>query len=128
MGLLTTVIARILFSIPFLVNGSMHFIMPENLVMLVPAWVPGGGLLWVYITGACFVAASISIIIKKFGAIACLLLAALLMTIILTVHIPGLMNPEMMMMMMAMQGMLKDLGLAGGALTLAGIFAKEAKK
>ncbi|MBI2602815.1 MAG: DoxX family protein [Deltaproteobacteria bacterium] len=126
MALLTTVIARILFSIPFLVFGSMHFMMPEKMVMVVPAWVPGGGLLWVYVIGACILAAGVSIVTKKFGTIACPLLAALLMTFVVTIHIPGLMNPEMMAM--AMTAMLKDIGLAGGALTWAGIFAKEAKK
>ena len=126
MELLTTVIARILFSVPFLVFGSMHFMMPETIATMVPAWVPGGGLFWAYVTGVCILGAGISIVTKKFGAIACPILAALLMIFVLTIHIPGLMKPEMMMM--AMTAMLKDTGLAGGALTWAGIFAKEAKK
>lgn len=122
MNLLTSTVARILFSIPFLVFGINHFMMADKMKFLVPSYVPGG-IFWVYLTGAALVLAGISIIAKWQGKLACLLLSILLLTFILTIHIPGMGNPETMQM--ALIGLLKDIGLVGGALLLAGIFENE---
>ena len=121
MELLTTVIARVLFSIPFLVFGLMHFMNAKAMAGIVPTWLPGGAA-WVYITGVFLVAAGVSIITKRQGALACKLLAILLTLFILTVHLPGLSTPHAQMSMI---GLLKDVGLVGGALLLAGIFDSE---
>ena len=42
---------------------------------------------------------------------------------VLTIRLPGVMNPDTMMM--SMPHLLKDVALNGGALLLAGIFSKE---
>ena len=55
---------RLLFSLPFIVLGSMHFVNGPAMVGLVPSYVPGG-IFWVYVTGACLVAAGISLNIGK---------------------------------------------------------------
>lgn len=119
---LTGVVARVLFAVPFLLFGMMHFMNGQMMKGMVPSWVPGG-ILWVYLTGLALVLAGIAVVTKKQGRLACLLLALLLGIFILTVHIPSMMSPETMQM--GMMGALKDMGLAGGALAFARIFSEE---
>ena len=88
----------------------------------IPSWLPGG-VFWVYLTGLALIAACISIIIQKEAKLASLLLALMLGVFILTLHIPGLMNEATMQLSMA--ALLKDMTLAGAALTYAGIYSKN---
>lgn len=127
MQLLTTTIARILFAIPFLMFGMGHFMNAEAMTSMVPSWLPMPSL-FNYLSGMGFVLAGIAIISKKMGKLACLLLAAELLIIILTMHIPSMMGTDENMKMMGMVGTFKDLGLMAGALTYAGIFAAEEKQ
>ncbi|MBW8050502.1 MAG: DoxX family protein [Cytophagales bacterium] len=122
MEILTTTVARIIFALPFGIFGVMHFMGAKDMGGMVPSFIPGG-VFWIYLTGAALVAACISIIIQKMAKLSCLLLALMLLLFILTMHIPGLMNE--MTMQMSMMSLLKDMALMGGALTYAGIFAKE---
>lgn len=125
MNALTKTSGRILFSVPFLAFGIMHFLFGEGMKGIVPSFLPGG-VVWVYITGVALVAAGISIITKKEGKLAMLLLSVFLVITVATVHIPALANQATMQM--AMAGALKDIGLLGGALTYAAIFSTEEKK
>jgi uncharacterized membrane protein YkgB len=77
-------------------------------------------------TGACLIAASISIILKKYIKLSCLLLALLLLIFILTIHIPQLFEPDKAQF--AFMELLKDTGLMGGALIIAGIYKDDAKE
>lgn len=118
MKILTTTVARILFALPFGIFGILHLMGADDMAGMVP--IPGG-VAWIYITGIVLIAASIAIIANKMGRLASLVLAALLLVFILTLHAPGLMGDEMTMKM-SMMSLLKDMGLMGGALTYAGIF------
>ncbi len=113
---------RILLAIPFFLFGLMHFAFGANMAGMVPAWLPGG-VFWVYATGAALVAGAIGMTSGKLGYWAALGLAALMAVFVVTVHLPGLGNPETQQM--AMAGALKDLGLAGGALIQAGLFRSQ---
>ena len=114
MNLLTETIARYVFAVPFGVFGLSHFVGPSELAGLVP--IPGG-VIWVYVTGVAFLAACVSIILQRYTRWACLLLALLLITFVLTVHLPGVIgDPENSRVM---RTLLKDIALAGGALILA---------
>ncbi|MGE0566428.1 MAG: DoxX family protein [Bacteroidia bacterium] len=122
MKTLTTTVARILFAIPMLIFGMMHFMNAGMMAGMVPL---PGGVFWVYLTGLGLVAAAISIFIQKYTKIACLLLAVMLMMFVLTIHLPGVISGDPAKMQMAMPNMLKDMALAGAALLLAGIYNKE---
>lgn len=122
MKTLTTTVARILFAIPMLIFGMMHFMNAGMMAGMVPL---PGGVFWVYLTGLGLVAAAISIFTQKFTKIACLLLAVMLMMFVLSIHLPGVMSGDPAKMQMAMPNMLKDMALAGAALLLAGIYNKE---
>ena len=107
-------ISRIVYAIPMLVFGLMHFAFANNMAGMVPSYIPGG-VLWVYLTGAGLVLAAASFIIHKWTKLSGLLLALLLLSFILTIHLPGMMGGNHM----AMTGLLKDLGLLAGALMIA---------
>ena len=119
---LTTTVARVLFAIPFLVFGIMHFMKSSMMANIVPSFIPGG-VFWVYLVGLALIAAAVSILIQKKAKLACLLLTILLMIFVLTIHIPGLFNDNPMNVQFAMTMMLKDLALAGAALFFSGSFA-----
>ena len=124
MKALTTTVARIIYGIPFVVFGLMHFMKSGMMKGFVPGWVPGG-VFWVYLIGLALIAAGVAIIIGKMVRLASLLLALLLLIFILTIHIPGSMDPDAMKSATAMTMLLKDMALMGGALLLAGIYESE---
>ncbi len=114
-------VGRIVFAIPFGIFGMMHLMMANNMVGMVPSWVPGG-VFWVYLIGLALIAATISIITKKHIHLATLLLAILLFVFVLTIYIPQMMGGDQM----AMSGILKDTSLGGAALMIPGLF-KDSK-
>lgn len=115
---------RILFALPFGLIGLNHFIMVDFYSGMLTSFIPGGGFT-ILLTGFLLIAASISIIAKKFITISCILLAALLLVFILTIHIPQMFDPALRME--ALMQLLKDSGLMGGAMMVAGIFKEEKK-
>ena len=123
MNFLTTTIARILFSVPFIALGIGHLLNANMMAGAVP--VPGG-VIWIYITGIALILAGLSAITKFMGMQIMLMLALLLFVFIISIHLPAAMKPETMMM--GMIGLYKDTGLMGGALLLAGIFNREKMK
>ena len=124
MKTLTTTIARILFGIPFLVFGLMHFSFADKMAGIVPSFLPGG-ILWIYLTGFGLVLAAISLFTQKFTKEAMIGTSIFLVATIALVQAPGMANPDPMMQQMAMSGFLKDTGLLGGALTYLGIYSSK---
>lgn len=110
-------LGRVLYATPFLVFGLMHFLNGGALAGVVPGWIPGG-VAWVYVTGAAMLAAGVAIVANQFVRPTALALVALLAGFILTIHLPGMLAEGSSQM--AMQSLLKDIGLAGGAVLLFG--------
>ncbi len=106
-------LGKYIFAIPFVVFGIFHFMNAEAMAGMAP-----GGTIMVYISGVALILAAISIFIGKLDKLACVLLALMLVLFIVMIHAPGLGNEETMQM--SMSSLLKDLGLAGGALMAAG--------
>lgn len=113
-------IGRYLFALTFLVFGVLHFMNAEAMAGMVP--IPGG-VIWIYITGVAHILAAVSIIIEKYTRLACLLLALMLLIFILSIHLPALLGGDMN----AMSQLLKDMGLAGGALILGSLYGTTAR-
>jgi uncharacterized membrane protein len=124
LSFLTDIVARVLFAIPFFMFGVNHFVYGPKMAYLVPSYVPGG-VFWVYFTGVALIAAAVSIVTKIQGKLAMYLLAVLLLAFVLTLHFPGMSSANVDVKTMSMMALLKDLGLMGGALLLAGIFEKK---
>jgi uncharacterized membrane protein len=108
--------------LPFGIIGINHFIVSDFFNGMLTTFIPGGGFMILF-TGACLIAASISIILKKYIKLSCLLLALLLLIFILTIHIPQLFEADKAQF--AFMELLKDTGLMGGALIIAGIYKED---
>lgn len=108
-SIIPTRVAVILFALVFAVFGINHFMFAEMMAGIVP--IPGG-VIWVYVTGACFLLAAIAFIVNKQARLAGYLLALLLLIIVLTIHLPAFMKGDQM----AMSSLLKDVGLMAGAI------------
>lgn len=99
--------------------GINHFLHAHDMAGMVPSAIPGG-VIWVYISGACLIAAAFSILIGKFTRLACILLTVLLLVIVVSIHIPNAGSSDPNLQMMGFTNVLKDTGMAGGALVIAG--------
>ena len=122
-----TTAGRILFALPFGVMGLNHFLMYDHVVGIASTFIPGGG--WtVIIAGLALIAACISILLKKFIQISCLLLALLLLIFILTIHLPALFDPDPAKFNFAFFGLFTNLALMGASLFIAGVYGEKEEK
>jgi uncharacterized membrane protein len=115
-------IGRILFALPFGIFGLNHFLMVDFFTGMLTSFIPGTGFT-VLLTGIFLIAASISIMIKKYVRLACYLLAAMLFIFIVSIHLPGLFDPATAKT--SMMQLLKDTSLMGGALLIASTAEKR---
>ena len=125
MKILTGIIGRIIFTIPFLGFGTRHLLYGSKMGSMVP--IPGGAV-WVYITGIAMILASVAAITKIQGKLAMLLLALMIFIFAFSIQLPAMLNPDMAIKMGGTVSFYKDMGLVGGALILAGVFYKEEKE
>ena len=72
-----TTIGRILFALPFAIFGINHFLMTDYYLGMLTSFIPLGAYT-IILTGIMLIAASISIISKKFVKLSTILLAILL--------------------------------------------------
>jgi len=100
--------------------GINHFLVGTGMQNTVPSFIPGG-VFWVYLTGAALIAAAIAFITGWQRSLAGYLLAAFLIIIVLTVHLPAIMHaPDMAARRFPLTNLVKDMGIAAGALMIAG--------
>ncbi len=113
-------VGRVIFGIPMLVFGVNHFLMMENMQRIVPGWLPFSAF-WVAVTGILLIAAGICIIGGLKGAFSLSVgLAVFLCLVILTVHLPGVLDEATRQT--SMINLLKDFALLGASLSYAGLF------
>jgi len=116
-------IGRILFAVPFAIFGLNHFLFLNFYIGTVSSFIPLGPYT-IILTGIFLILASLSIIFNKYIKVSTILLSILLLIFILTIHIPGLFDPEKWQF--ALIELLKDTSLLGGSLMIAGMtFEKE---
>lgn len=116
-------LGRWILPVPFAVFGLFHLMNAQAMTGIVPAYMPAP-IAWVYLTGVALIAGAVSMYIGKYDKLAATLIAAFMVILVLTVHLPGAMSgTEMSQMSMSM--LLKDIGLAGGAMLFAQYVAKD---
>jgi len=115
MKLVTTIIARILFSFPLIAFGIGHLMNGGALSGIVPSWLPGGAF-WVYVTGTLFILGGLGILFNKWTRQSAFVIAGMLTVFVLTIHIPGAMNNGLQAVM---GNLFKDIIIIGGALFFA---------
>jgi|ERR1700744_221858 putative oxidoreductase len=99
--------------------GINHFIEGTGMQKMVPSFLPGG-VVWVYLTGTCLIAAAIAFLINRQVRLAGLLLCLFLLLIVLTVHLPAVIHaPDFGSRRFPMTNLIKDTGLAAAALLVA---------
>ena len=99
--------------------GIFHFMKPDNLIVFVPEFLPGGKL-WIYLVGGAFVLAGVSFIIHRQVQLSGYLLAVLLLIFVLTIHVPNYINAgDIDQKNMAFVNLLKDTALAAFAMYIA---------
>lgn len=118
MKTLTGPIARILYGLPLIMFGYMHFANAGQMTGMV--WLPGGAF-WVYLTGIALFLAAISFVVDRYVVYAAYGLTLFLLLTALTVHLPAVLGGSQA----NMSGLLKDLMLAGAALYFAGRKSEE---
>ena len=109
-------VAVMILAIVMILFGIYHFIKPQNLLVYVPEFMPGG-IVWVYVVGIAFILAAVAFIFHKQAQIAGYLLAVLLILFVLAIHVPNYLNagdPDMKQM--AFVNILKDTALAAFAM------------
>jgi putative oxidoreductase len=100
--------------------GINHFLEGTGMQKMVPSFLPGG-VIWVYLTGTCLIAAAIAFLIDRQVRLAGLLLCLFLLLIVLTVHLPAVIHaPDGGARRFPMTNLIKDTGLAAAALLVAG--------
>jgi uncharacterized membrane protein len=115
-------LGRILFAIPFALFGINHFLMTDYYLGMLTSFIPLGAYT-IILTGILLLAASISIITKKFVRLSTILLAILLFIFIVTIHIPHLFTEADRTVTLI--ALLKDISLMGGSLMIAGFYSEE---
>jgi uncharacterized membrane protein YphA (DoxX/SURF4 family) len=100
--------------------GINHFLNASGMAPFVPAFFHGG-VFWVYLTGAALIAAAFAILIGRKTRLAGILLALFLIIIVLSIHLPAILNaPDEAASRVPLTNLIKDTGLAGAALMIAG--------
>jgi uncharacterized membrane protein len=99
--------------------GLNHFMYGTGMAKMVPSFLPGGTF-WVYVTGTALLLAAISFLINRLSRLAGLLLCLFLLLIVLTVHLPAVLNaPDTGARRFPLVNLIKDTGLAAAALLVA---------
>lgn len=117
-----TTLGRILFAIPFALFGINHFLMTDYYLGMLTSFIPLGAYT-IILTGIMLIAASISIITKKFVKFSTIMLAGMLFIFIVTIHIPHLIEGRDVTVTIIT--LLKDISLMGGSLMIAGMYSDE---
>lgn len=106
-------IAEIIFALIIGFFGVNHLMHADAMTGYVPDFMPGGGKIWVYVTGGAFILAALAIITGMMKSLASYLLALMLLIIALSIHLRGMMNAtDDMMKTMFLTNLLKDSAMA----------------
>jgi uncharacterized membrane protein len=78
----------ILFSIPIISFGFLHFLIAKDVATMVPTWVPDP-IFWTYFAGAALMGSGVAIILKIKPGLIAALLGTMIFIWFITIHIPG---------------------------------------
>lgn len=111
-------VGKFLYALPMAGFGVLHFLMGDAMAGMVP--IPGG-VIWVYVTGVCLLAAAVSIITGKHAVLATRLLGLMLLIFAVSIHLVNFIGGDQG----ALSMVFKDTALAGGAFILSGVMADQ---
>jgi len=117
-------LGRIIYALAIAFIGLGHFTATKDMSAMVPSSLSAMIVPVTYLTGACVLLAAISFIVNKWTRWSGLLMALFLLLTILLIHVPGLSSADPVLMKASMGNAVKDAGLMGAALMIAGLSGK----
>ncbi len=108
------------FTSMFAVFGILHFGPLEYSIGYVPSFLPWPAV-WVYFSGVCLIAFSLSAWLGKKDQLAAFLLAIMLLLFVILIHIPTAISGNFT----GLIAIFRDLAMSGAALMYASAFAKD---
>lgn len=104
------------YAAPLAAFGTEHFTLTREIASLIPAWIPWH-MFWAYFVGACFIAATLSMVTRIQTRLAATLLALNFLLFVVLMDIPGWLQDPHDRIAAALA--LRELAFSGGALALA---------
>lgn len=113
-------IGKWFFILPFAAFGLLHFGPLEHSLHYIPNFLPAPAF-WVYFTGACLLAFTVSAVIKTFDGLAAVLLGIMMLCFVFMIHIPKAIEGDFLQVIATF----RDTGMAGAAFLYATTMAKD---
>ena len=110
---------RYLFAISAIVFGIDHYLVFGFIVSLVPSWIPGGGWFWANFTAISFIAAGVSIAVRKMDRWASFMLGLMFLLWFLVLHAPRVASYPRVLNPNEWSSAFIALGICGGSWILA---------
>ena len=106
----------VFYAAPLAAFGTEHFTLTKAIASIIPAWIPWHSF-WVYLVGACFIAAALSLVTGIQARLAASLLALTFFLFVVLMHIPAwARHPGNRF---GLTFVLREISFSGGALALA---------
>ncbi len=105
----------VFYAAPLAAFGSEHFTLTEPIASIIPKWIPWHHF-WVYLLGACFIAAALSLATRIQARLTAAILALTFFLFVVLMHAPGAVRTGSRF---ALAVALRETTFSGGALALA---------
>jgi len=110
----------VLFSIPIISFGILHFLYAKDVADYVPSWVPNH-MFWTYFVGTALIASGLAIILKIKSRLAAALLGAMIFSWFILLHIPRVIDSPAAYMGSEVTSAFIALAYSGIAFVIAGV-------
>ncbi len=107
--------AQIFFGLAFIAFGLNHFFSGNDMAAVVPDYLPGNKVLYVWLTGLAMLAAGLCFVIQRWMAVPGYLLGCLLLVFAFTIHLPNWLSENAALQSAGKAAFLKDVALAMAA-------------
>jgi uncharacterized membrane protein YphA (DoxX/SURF4 family) len=113
------------YAAPLAAFGTEHFTLTKAIASIVPAWIPWHQF-WVYFVGACFIAATLSLVTGIQARLSASLLALTFFLFVVLMHVPGWAHHPRNRF--ALTFVLREISFSGGALALAASLTEQSRE
>jgi uncharacterized membrane protein len=115
---------RYMFGAMLTIFGFDHFLYPQFVASLVPAWI-GAQMFWTYFAGAALMAGGVGMMVKRLAHMASLLTGVMILLWVLMLHIPRAIADPYTNVGNEWASVFEALAFSGMAFMLAGRFSEE---
>jgi hypothetical protein len=119
-------IGAVLYSIPIVSFGILHFMYGKDVASMVPSWIPYH-LFWIYFAGAALIGSGVAIILKIRTRLIAALLGSMIFIWFIILHMPGVIDSSSADMSGEVTSAFIALAYSGTAFVIAGNSKKKAR-